>query len=82
MDNRSRFRLTKGEFSNYLERNHGNTDCFGPLHGEERSAEKSLETKRSIMRESTLQLEKSRDKIAMYTWVKIGREACARRVQR
>jgi hypothetical protein len=40
--NQSRFRLTKGEFTNYLERNHSNNECFGPLIGQERSEEKSL----------------------------------------
>ena len=64
-NNSSRFRLTKGEFTNYLQRNQKNSNCFGPLHGEERSPEKSLETKRSIMRESALQLERSREKLAM-----------------
>jgi hypothetical protein len=34
----SRFRLTKGEFTNYIERNHLNNEGFGPLYGEERSA--------------------------------------------
>ena len=35
--NHSRFRLTKGEFTNYIERNHLNNEGFGPLYGEERS---------------------------------------------
>ena len=63
--NTSRFRLTKGEFTTYLERNHHNSGCFGPLQGEERSQDKSLETKRSVLRESALMLEKSREKLEM-----------------
>lgn len=61
--NSSRFRLTKGEFTNYIERNHLNNEGFGPLYGEERSAEKSLETKQSILRKNMLMLEKSREKL-------------------
>jgi hypothetical protein len=40
--NTARFRHTKGEFADYLERNNGTNEVFGPLIGEERSAEKSL----------------------------------------
>jgi len=61
--NSSRFRLTKGEFTNYIERNHLNNEGFGPLYGEERSLEKSLETKKELMRKSALVLEKSREKL-------------------
>lgn len=32
--NRSRFRLTKGEFTNYIEKVRANNEVFGPLVGE------------------------------------------------
>jgi len=51
-----------------LERNNGTNEVFGPLIGEERSAEKSLETKRSVLMQSHLHLEKSKEKLEMYPW--------------
>ena len=52
----SRFRLTKGEFTNYIEKVRATNSVFGPLVGEERSKEKSLETQRSIIKKSHLHL--------------------------
>jgi hypothetical protein len=51
--NSSRFRLTKGEFTDYLEKNYKTNKFFGPLIGQERSKDKSEETKKAI-RENSL----------------------------
>lgn len=53
---KSRFRLTRGEFTHYIENVRVSNPAFGPLVGEERSAEKSLETKRSIIKKSHFHL--------------------------